>query len=233
MTLNCSPNSGSTFALGTTTVNCTGTDDAGNIASGSFTIKVQDTTAPVISAHGNVSATATGNSTASVNYDLPTASDLVDGTVPVNCTPPPGTFNVGSTTVTCTAQDSHGNQASRTFSVVVGYAFTGFFQPVDNSPTLNSVKAGSAIPVKFSLGGNQGMGIFLSNPASGVIACGTTEGDAIEETYTAGNSSLQFDPGSNQYIYVWKTEKSWVGQCRILQVKLKDGTTRTALFKFK
>jgi len=231
--MSCSANSGDTFALGTTAVNCTGTDDAGNSAGGSFTITVQDTTAPAISAHGNVSAIATGNSIATVSYELPTASDLVDGAVAVDCTPRPGTFNVGSTTVTCTAQDSHGNQASHTFTVTVSYAFTGFFQPVDNSPTLNSVKAGSAVPVKFGLGGNQGMGIFQSNPASGVIACGATDGDAIEETYTAGSSSLQYDPGSNQYIYVWKTEKSWVGQCRILQVRLKDGTSKTALFKFK
>jgi hypothetical protein len=87
--------------------------------------------------------------------------------------------------------------------------------------------------VKFSLGGNQGLNIFESSPASGVIACSATDGDAIEETVTAGNSSLQFDPGSNQYIYVWKTEKSWTGQCRILQIKLKGGTQRSALFKFK
>jgi hypothetical protein len=37
-----------------------------------------------------------------------------------------------------------------------GYNFSGFFQPVDNLPTLNIAKAGSAIPVKFSLGGDQG-----------------------------------------------------------------------------
>ncbi|GAB3348564.1 hypothetical protein GCM10027430_09530 [Lysobacter tyrosinilyticus] len=231
--MTCSANSGDTFALGTTTVNCTGTDDAGNNTSGGFTIKVQDTTAPAISAHGNVTATATGNSTATVNYGMPTASDLVDGTVAVNCTPPQGAFNVGSTDVNCTARDNHGNQGSRTFSVAVNYAFTGFFQPVDNSPALNSVKAGNAVPVKFSLGGNQGMNIFQSNPASGVIACGVTEGDAIEETVTAGSSSLQYDAGAGQYIYVWKTEKSWVGQCRILQIKLKDGGSKTALFKFK
>ena len=232
--LACSANSGDTFALGTTMVTCTGTDDAGNSASGSFSITVQDTTAPAISAHGNVTAIATANSSATVNYDLPTANDLVDGVVPVICLPPSGnTFNVGSTTVNCSAQDSRGNKAYSTFAVIVSYTFNGFFQPIDNSPTLNTVKAGSAVPVKFSLGGNQGMGIFLSNPASGVIACGATEGDAIEETYTAGSSSLQFDPGSNQYIYVWKTERSWVGQCRILQVKLKDGAIKSALFKFK
>src|SRR6185436_4110875 len=40
------------------------------------------------------------------------------------------------------------------------YSFTGFYQPVDNLPTLNIVNAGKAIPVKFSLGGFQGLDIF-------------------------------------------------------------------------
>ncbi|GAB3098369.1 HYR domain-containing protein [Lysobacter terrae] len=234
VTVSCLPNSGSTFALGTTTVNCTGTDDAGNSASGSFSVTVRDTTPPTIASHGNVNATATGNSSAAVTYTAPTASDLVDGTVPVTCTPASGSsFAVGSTTVNCSAHDSRGNTASSSFAVIVNYAFNGFFQPIDNAPALNSVKAGSAVPVKFSLGGNQGLNIFAATPASGVIACGATEGDAIEETVTAGASSLQFDAATGQYIYVWKTEKSWVGQCRILQIKLKDGASKTALFKFK
>jgi hypothetical protein len=29
------------------------------------------------------------------------------------------------------------------------YAWNGFFQPMDNPPTVNTVKAGSAVPVKF------------------------------------------------------------------------------------
>jgi hypothetical protein len=232
--MNCTANSGDTFVLGATTVNCTGTDDAGNSASGSFSVTVRDTTPPAIAPHGNVNANATGNSSAAVSYTAPTANDLVDGVVPVNCTPASGSaFAVGNTTVNCSAHDSRGNTASSSFAVAVNYTFNGFFQPIDNLPALNSVKAGSAVPVKFSLGGNQGMNIFQSNPASGVVACGATEGDAIEETVTAGSSSLQFDAGTGQYIYVWKTEKSWVGQCRILQVKLKDGTSKTAVFKFK
>src|SRR6185295_6038373 len=52
------------------------------------------------------------------------------------------------------------------------YSFTGFFQPVDNLPTLNVASAGSAIPVKFSLGGNQGLNIFAAGyPASSPIDC--------------------------------------------------------------
>src|SRR5205085_2496965 len=45
---------------------------------------------------------------------------------------------------------------------VVVYPFSGFFQPVDNTPTLNVVKAGSGIPVKFSLSGNLGLNILLA-----------------------------------------------------------------------
>ncbi|MCL4859476.1 MAG: HYR domain-containing protein, partial [Caldilineaceae bacterium] len=42
----CAPASGSTFALGATTVNCSASDAAGNTANGSFTVTVVDTTAP-------------------------------------------------------------------------------------------------------------------------------------------------------------------------------------------
>lgn len=233
----CAPPPGSTFALDVTTpVACTASDNFANTASAGFTVTVRDTTGPVIAAHADVYAVATGNSQAVVQYTLPSAIDAVDGAVPVTCLPASGsTFNAGATPVTCNAVDSRGNPAAPvTFDVEVGYAWNGLFNPVDNAPTVNSVKAGSAVPVKFSLGGNQGLGIFAAGaPASGQIACGTTDGDAVEETVTAGSSSLQYDPGSSQYIYVWKTDKAWTGQCRVLQVKLRDGQVKSALFKFK
>jgi hypothetical protein len=40
-------------------VNCTAKDDAGNTASGSFTIAVVDTTKPVIDPHGDETREAT------------------------------------------------------------------------------------------------------------------------------------------------------------------------------
>jgi hypothetical protein len=40
VTLVCTPASGTVFPIGTQTVNCTATDAAGNVASGSFTVKV-------------------------------------------------------------------------------------------------------------------------------------------------------------------------------------------------
>lgn len=115
------------------------------------------------------------------------------------------------------------------------YDFTGFFQPVDNLPTLNAVNAGRAIPVKFSLNGDQGLDIFASGyPKSQKIACDSSATvDGIEETVTAGSSSLSYDLSTDTYIYVWKTERTWAGTCRQLILKLDDGTFHRANFRFR
>jgi len=118
---------------------------------------------------------------------------------------------------------------------LVLYSFSGFFRPVDNPPVLNSVKAGSGVPVKFSLGGDEGLDIFATGyPSSQKINCDTSAPlDIIEETVTAGSSSLSYDPIADQYVYVWKTDKAWANTCRQLVAKLNDGTEHVANFKFK
>jgi hypothetical protein len=85
------------------------------------------------------------------------------------------------------------------------------------------------------LGGNFGLNIFAAgSPAvSGAMTCNATAPvDAIETT-TAGNSSLSYDPTSNQYTYVWKTQSIWANSCRQLVVNFADGSTRRANFQFK
>ena len=114
-------------------------------------------------------------------------------------------------------------------------SWSGFFQPVDNLPAVNSAKAGSAVPVKFSLAGNQGLNIFAPNyPLSVPIACasGGVESD-IDQTSTTSTSGLSYDLTSDQYSYLWKTDKTWAGTCRQLQILLVDGTPHVANFKFK
>jgi hypothetical protein len=115
------------------------------------------------------------------------------------------------------------------------FNFSGFFQPVDNLPTLNLVKAGQGIPVKFSLNGDQGLNIFaVGHPISQEIDCDSTAAvDGIEATLTAGSSSLSYNPSTDTYTYVWKTDKAWANTCRQLVVKLNDGTYHRANFKFK
>jgi len=127
-----------------------------------------------------------------------------------------------------------GTSASATFTIV-SYTFTGFFPPVDNPPVVNVAKAGSAIPVKFSLGGNLGLTILAAGyPVSQKVTCDSSAPlSDIEQTVTAGSSSLTYDAASGQYIYVWKTDKSWAGTCRQFIVRLTDGTTHKGSFQFK
>jgi hypothetical protein len=112
--------------------------------------------------------------------------------------------------------------------------FTGFFRPVDNLPTVNVVKAGAAVPVKFSLNGFQGYDIFITGyPRSTVMACDSgAPTDTLEETVTAGDSGLQYDAATDTYTYVWKTTKLMAGTCRFLDLGLKDNSSHTALFRF-
>jgi len=115
------------------------------------------------------------------------------------------------------------------------FDFEGFFSPVDNLPTLNAMKAGRGVPVNFSLNGDRGLDVFAEGfPKSQQVACDSTaEVDGIEETVTAGGSSLSYDANVDQYTYVWKTEKAWVGTCRQMVVKLEDDSFHRANFRFK
>jgi hypothetical protein len=119
--VSCAPASGATFALGITTVTCSSTDRAGNSSHTSFTVTVQDTTAPTITGTpSNSSSAATSPAGAIVIYTTPTASDLVDGTDAVACLPTSGsTFALGVTTVTCTATDKAGNSSNSSFTITV------------------------------------------------------------------------------------------------------------------
>jgi hypothetical protein len=144
------------------------------------------------------------------------------------------TSTSGSQTLTVSAQDNvgHGSGTSVTYQV---WQWSGFFSPVNNPPTLNVAKAGSGIPVKFSLGGNRGLNFLVGgSPASQKVMCDTGAPlDTVEQTVTAGTSSLQFDSTSNQYTYVWKTDGSWSGTCRELTFTFTNGDVRKAEFKFK
>lgn len=121
-----------------------------------------------------------------------------------------------------------------TATAAPSFTFTGFFPPIDNAPVGNTVTAGAAVPVKFSLGGDHGLNIFAGGfPASQPVACDSFAVLAVvEEKGSAGNSGLKYDASSDQYTYVWKTERSWARTCRQLVIRFKDGSFHMASFKF-
>jgi hypothetical protein len=123
--VSCTPASGSTFPLGTTTVTCTARDSAGNTATATFHASILDTTPPTVTVPASQTVQASSPSGATVTYSGQSATDIVDGSVPVSCIPASGsTFGIGTTTVQCSATDSHGNTGTNSFTITVTSAPT-------------------------------------------------------------------------------------------------------------
>lgn len=199
-------------------------------------VTVQDTVAPVITLNG-ATLMQVGFGTVFTDPGA-TASDGCAGdlTSAIVVTGSVDTNTVGFYALTYSVSDPTGHSDTKVRTIeVLPYNFTGFFSPIDNPPALNEMKAGQAAPVKFSLDGNQGLNIFAAgSPSSVQISCNTSDPIApVEETETAGNSSLTYDPTTDRYKYTWKTEGSWKNTCRQLTLTLRDGTVHVAKFKFK
>jgi hypothetical protein len=113
------------------------------------------------------------------------------------------------------------------------YHFGGFLQPV-SSTDRNIVKAGSGVPIKFSLGDAFGLNVLAAgSPTSTQVAClSSAPTSAIEEASTAGASGLSYDAASGIYTYAWKTDKAWTGTCRQFTLTLLDNETFSAVFQF-
>ena len=133
ITPTCAPTSGSTFPLGTTTVTCSATDNAGNTGSADFDVIVVDTTAPVIDQLDNIVEEANTLGGRVVTFTA-TASDIVDGPLTPTCVPASGfLFPVGTTTVSCDVSDNEGNAATTmTFTVTITDTTAPVIDQLDN-----------------------------------------------------------------------------------------------------
>jgi hypothetical protein len=120
----------------------------------------------------------------------------------------------------------------------VTYNFEGFFAPLDNPPIVNTAKAGSAVPVNWRLTTSGGAPVADPYSLLGLFSyqvnCGTTDGlEAPVETTASGSSGLQYK-GEGIWQINWKTLASYPrGSCRLLELRLNDGTSHYANFKFK
>ncbi|MEW5849601.1 MAG: HYR domain-containing protein [Myxococcota bacterium] len=178
LTPTCSPASGSTFVLGTTTVTCSATDAAGNTGSASFSVTVQDTTPPALNLPSNNTYEADRPEGRPVTFS-PTASDAVSGSTPVSCNPTSGTvFSIGTTSVSCTSQDGAGNVATGSFTVTV----QDTTPPVVNVPSPITAEAtgpsGAAVTFTVTasdvVSGDVTNSVGCSNPSGSTFSLGTT-----------------------------------------------------------
>jgi hypothetical protein len=241
-TVSCTPASGSTFAIGTTTVTCTATDsdDTNGPVSASFMVTVNDTDLALANVPANITTNATSLSGAVVTYPAPTAVDEAGDstTASVSCDHASGsTFPIGPTTVTCTASDSDDTNGpvSASFTVTITYVWSGFSQPIYDpaagSTTMRVFKAGSTIPVKFQLEtASSGVVEAVSLPTFSVSPLQPCSAGAVDATavYTATadtSTTYRWDSTAQQYIYNYKTSPSYSGFCQFIQATLDDGTT--------
>lgn len=194
---NCSPASGSTFPKGTTTVTCMASDSFGNTSQPcSFTITVNDTVPPMITCPAITSVTPAPGGSSIVTFTAPAASDNCPG-VTSSCTPPSGsTFPSGCSTVTCTAMDTSGNQASCTFQVC------GFNVCVQDDANPGIVFQGNASTgeYRFCCGGTVFTGTARVTKKGSLITFEQNGPDRRllvrdDESVFKGSASLQFPPG--------------------------------------
>ncbi|NOT61413.1 MAG: HYR domain-containing protein, partial [Acidobacteria bacterium] len=113
VTVTCTPASGSSFPLGTTTVTCKATNTGGE-ATCSFTVRVTD--GPGITCPTNIRTLTASSTGTAVTFPAPVGRGT--GTT-VSCDRASGSnFPVGTTTVTCTATNTCGTTTC-TFTVTV------------------------------------------------------------------------------------------------------------------
>ncbi|MBJ6799317.1 HYR domain-containing protein [Geomonas propionica] len=190
------------FPVGTTVVTWTAKDAAGNTGTATQSVTVKDTTAPKLEGVPNGFTLIIGQA---ATYE-PTATDLVDGSVPVACTPASGSsLPLGTSTVTCSAKDAHGNTSSAKFDVNVQYGFNGLLAPYDAN---KSYKIKSAIPLKWQFTNSSGTVLASVAAKPSVIIQQVNNGVVSSDVVTlddAGFSGLQYDSLTNTWQFNWKT----------------------------
>jgi hypothetical protein len=225
----CAPPSGSQFALGGTTVNCSATNSRNKTAKGSFTVSVVDTTAPVVLLNGitnGATYTLGAVPAASCSATDSATGVAVQAVLSING----GTANgVGHFTATCSgATDGAGNIAAPvSASYDVDYLFNGFFSPVSTNKVF---KLGSTVPLKWTLqNAQQGFISSFSSITAVQVAsdpsCLAGDEGIPFDAGSAGNSGLQFQ--DNTFQFNWKTDGLASG-CYVAIVSLDDGTRKTA-----
>ena len=134
-------------------------------------------------------------------------------------------------TVTVRVKDELGLKSTDEATIAVIFDFGGFQEPVDpEAPT--RAKAGSAIPLSFSIAGDHGLDIVADgSPTSQRVNCQTGAPIGTAELAQI-NGGIGYDAASDTYTLVWKTRKAWSGTCRELTLELIDGTSHTATFRF-
>jgi len=169
---------GSTFPVGTTTVEYTAADNSGNTSDCTFDITVVDDEAPTLQCPGDITVTAVpGQCSGIANWIVFPPTDNCTGATVV-CTNQSGdVFPIGTTTVSCTAVDAFGNEVMCEFDVTVDECFGGTPETTTETVTLiadSDLNIGAADAMSF---GTNPLYVFTdpATPANAVLSNITLE----------------------------------------------------------
>ena len=220
----CTPASGSTFALGTTSVNCSVTDAGGLSASGDFDVTVVDTTPAFFTSFPTTTLNLTAADKNGAALDLSglglAAEDVghVSEPATIDCDYDGSPIAIGATlTVSCTTSDAIGNQsAESSFDVFVGLdlsANCGFETPLRMSAPFSAHKRGSTIPHKICPPAYAD-GTPATDLADGLRLVldylgGSGTDDVEANDNSTGSTAWRYDPVEGHYIFNLKSEKNW------------------------
>jgi predicted extracellular nuclease len=232
----CVPASGSVFSFGPTTVNCSATNSHSKTTSGSFSVTVVDTTAPVVLVLG-VSNGATYILGAVPTATCSTADSASGVALPATLSLTGGTANgVGHFTATCSgAVDNAGNAASPvSVSYDVHYIFKGFLPPLRPGSNGGSFELGREIDLRWELLNAQGRHIvnrsaILALQAAFNASC-TIGGEGPAFNLITGHSEIEIEGG--RYEFDWRTKGLSPG-CYSILLSLDDGTTQRTIVNLR
>jgi DNA-binding beta-propeller fold protein YncE len=144
------------------------------------------------------------------------------------------TSTVGPHELTVVARDGAGHETSvtHTYVVVEQLGFDGFRGWIRDGSV---VRAGHAIPIAFSLGGDRGLDVLQDgSPASAQVDCADpgepTGGEAADSWRDRG---LTYDSSTERYLFVWRTRAAWAGTCRSFVLTLADGSVHRLVVRFR
>jgi 6-phosphogluconolactonase (cycloisomerase 2 family) len=141
----------------------------------------------------------------------------------------PGTFDFR-----VVARDAAGHETTVTHSYTVDAppepGFEGFVGPIHDGSV---VRAGSVVPIAFSLGGYHGLDVLADrSPSSVRVDCDDPSGRLGDEAPAASADGLLFDEASGTYTLAWQTDRAWAWTCRAFTVTLRDGSVHQLVVRF-
>lgn len=163
-----------------------------------------------------------------------TAKDAVSGMA--SCIVTGHSTTIGNHTMTATATDNAGRQATAQISyTVLPWNLSGFYQPIEmGSNVVNTVKGGATVPLKFEVfaGTTELTATSIVQTMAKQVTCNIGTEDPVSEVAATGGTSLRYDSVAGQFVYNWQTPKL-PGKCYDVTITTQDGSSLTTKFKLK